>query len=66
MLTEDTVNAFMIIESVSGQESDKLNAALDELAGLIEKELGGEVKNRSLTGTIRRQICCRPADSFFN
>ena len=46
MLTEDTVNAFMIIESVSGQESDKLNAALDELAGLIEKELGGEVKKQ--------------------
>ena len=46
MMTEDTVNAFMIIESVSGQESDKLNAALDELAGLIEKELGGEVKKQ--------------------
>ncbi len=46
MLTEDTVNAFMIIESVSGQESDKLNAALDELARMIEKELGGEVKKQ--------------------
>ena len=49
MLTEDTVNAFMIIESVSGQESDKLNAALDELAGLIEKELGGRCSKHILT-----------------
>ena len=49
MLTEDTVNAFMIIESVSGQESDKLNAALDELAGLIEKELGGRCSKHILS-----------------
>ncbi len=42
MLTEDTTNAFMCIETVSGQESEKLNEALDELARLIETELGGK------------------------
>lgn len=43
MLTEDTTNAFMIIETVDGTSSDTLNAALDELKDLIEKELGGTV-----------------------
>ena len=40
MLTEDTVNAFMIIESVSGQESDKLNAALDGTGRIDRKGTG--------------------------
>ncbi|MCR4956689.1 MAG: B3/4 domain-containing protein [Lachnospiraceae bacterium] len=43
MLTEDTTNAFMIIETVDGQSSENLNSALDELKALIEKELGASV-----------------------
>ncbi|MBQ3123425.1 MAG: hypothetical protein IJC14_04620, partial [Firmicutes bacterium] len=43
MLEEDTVNAFMCIETIDGKSSENLNAALDELAEMIEKELGGTV-----------------------
>ena len=43
MLTEETVNAFMCIETVSGERDDVLDAALEELKSLIENELGGKV-----------------------
>ena len=43
MLTEETKNAFMCIETVAGERDDVLDAALDELKTLIESELGGEV-----------------------
>ena len=49
MLTEDTVNAFMCIETVAGERDDVLDAALDELKALIEKELGGTVEKHILT-----------------
>ena len=49
MLTEDTVNAFMVIETVAGERVDVLDAALDELKTLIEKELGGTVEKHILT-----------------
>ena len=49
MLTEDTVNAFMCIETVAGERDDVLDAALDELKTLIEKELGGTVEKHILT-----------------
>lgn len=43
MLEEDTVNAFMCLETVDGKSTENLNAALDELKEMIEKELGGTV-----------------------
>lgn len=43
MLTEETTNAFMIIETVAGERADVLDAALEEMKSLIEKELGGTV-----------------------
>ena len=43
MLTEDVTNAFMIIEQVNNKRHDELEAALDELKAMIEKELGGTV-----------------------
>ena len=49
MLTEETVNAFMCIETVSGERDDVLDAALEELKSLIETELGGEVTNHFLS-----------------
>ena len=49
MLTEETVNAFMCIETVAGERVDELDAALDELKTLIEKELGGTVEKHILT-----------------
>lgn len=49
MLTEETVNAFMCIETVAGERDDVLDAALEELKALIEKELGGEVTKHILS-----------------
>ena len=43
MLTEDTTNAFMIIEACSDMRADEMDEALDELAAMIRKELGGTV-----------------------
>ena len=43
MLTEDTTNAFMIIETVAGERADVLDAALEEMKAMIEAELGGTV-----------------------
>ena len=45
MLTEETTNALMIIETVGGEEADAvLEEALDALAQEIQKELGGTVR----------------------
>ena len=49
MLTEETVNAFMCIETVAGERDDVLDAALEELKTLIETELGGEVTKHILS-----------------
>lgn len=43
MLTEDTTNAFMIIEACNDMRADEMDEALDELAAMIRKELGGTV-----------------------
>lgn len=49
MLTEETVNAFMCIETIAGERDDVLDAALEELKTLIETELGGEVTKHILS-----------------
>lgn len=49
MLTEDTENAFMCIETVSGERYEELEAALSELKEIIEKELGGKVEKHILS-----------------
>ncbi|WP_042354731.1 B3/B4 domain-containing protein [Bacillus rubiinfantis] len=41
MLTENTVNAFLIIESVDPNRRNDLQAAVEELAHLTQKYLGG-------------------------
>lgn len=43
MLTEDTVNAFMIIEAHNAESAVNMDAALEELKTMIENELGGTV-----------------------
>ena len=43
MLTEDTVNAFMIIEAHNADSAVNMDAAPDELKAMIEAELGGTV-----------------------
>ncbi|MBR5048723.1 MAG: B3/4 domain-containing protein, partial [Erysipelotrichaceae bacterium] len=56
ILTEDTINAFMIMELVDPARTDDLKAALEELAELMKKNLGAQteikvldVSNRSVT-----------------
>ncbi len=44
ILTEYTKNAFLCIELTDGSRLDDLNAALDDLAGLVSENLGGEVR----------------------
>ena len=46
---EETVNAFMCIETVAGERDDVLDIALDELKALIESELGGKVEKHVLS-----------------
>ena len=55
MLTEDTVNAFMIIEAHNAESAANMDAALAELAAMIESELGGTV-TRYLTNTSSPEI----------
>lgn len=48
MLTEDTKNSFLIIESVDPHRSDDLKAALNTLAELTHKYLGGTTEIKIL------------------
>jgi len=48
MLTEDTKNAFMIIELVDQSRTDDFHAALNELKELIDMNLGGDNQIRIL------------------
>ncbi len=57
-LTEDTTNAFMIIEIVDGKSSETLNAALDEMKALIEKELGGTVTKHIVNAKNPEMVIC--------
>lgn len=43
ILTEETKNAFLCIESVDATRHAELSAALSELAALVSEHLGGEV-----------------------
>ena len=43
-LTDDSTNAFLIIECVDPARIDDLNAALDEFAQLMERYLGATIK----------------------
>ncbi len=49
MLTEETTNAFMCIETVDGQYDQVLNDALDELKALMETELGAKCQKFIVT-----------------
>jgi DNA/RNA-binding domain of Phe-tRNA-synthetase-like protein len=48
ILTEDTTNAFMIIELVDPSREEDFNAALNELAQLIKENLGGTAEIKVL------------------
>lgn len=49
MLTEDSENTFMCIESDSDDNEDVINAALDELARQVESRLGGKCEKFMVT-----------------
>jgi DNA/RNA-binding domain of Phe-tRNA-synthetase-like protein len=49
MLTEDTKNAFMCVEMTDADRIDDLNAGLDHMAEMIQRELGGTVKKYILS-----------------
>ncbi|MBR7147213.1 MAG: B3/4 domain-containing protein [Firmicutes bacterium] len=49
MLTEDTVNAILVIECVDPSRRDVLNQAVADLADLVPKFLGGETEAAILT-----------------
>lgn len=53
MLTEKTVNAFLIIESVNPERKDDLKAAAQTLADLTQKYLGGTAEITLLTAANR-------------
>ncbi|MDY4010847.1 MAG: B3/4 domain-containing protein [Fusobacterium gastrosuis] len=44
MLTENTQNAFLCIELIDESRDEEFKAAIDELANLAQKNLGGEFK----------------------
>ena len=56
MLSEETKNAFMCIETVEGEKDDVIEIALDELKLLIEKELGGSVEKHILSKENREVV----------
>ncbi len=58
MLTEETTNAFMIIETIDGTSSENLNAALDEMKALIEKELGATVTKHIVNKENPEMVIC--------
>jgi DNA/RNA-binding domain of Phe-tRNA-synthetase-like protein len=48
MLTENTKNAFLIIESVDEKRTEDLENAINELAKLVKDNLGGTCKTAIL------------------
>lgn len=48
MLTEDTTNAFLIIESVDEKRTEDVEKAIKELAKIVQENLGGTVKTEIL------------------
>ncbi|MDJ1122180.1 phenylalanine--tRNA ligase beta subunit-related protein [Olsenella sp. YH-ols2217] len=47
-LDDDSANAFLVIESVDPERAGDLVAAIDELAGLVTKYLGGAVVEKQI------------------
>jgi DNA/RNA-binding domain of Phe-tRNA-synthetase-like protein len=56
MLTEDTVNAFLVLESADPERSDELRAAAEMLAALTEKFLGGRTELICLDANRREAV----------
>ncbi len=55
-LTDETAKAFLIIESVDPTRAADLEAAVDELAGLVEKHLGAAIFAREIITRDNREM----------
>ena len=55
-LTDDTRNAFLIVECVDPDRVEDCRAATDELASLIEAHLGATIAVKDLITTDRREV----------
>lgn len=58
MITDDTKNTFMCIESDSDDDIDVIQAALDELAALIESKLGGKCEKFIVSAESPEIVIC--------
>ena len=54
-LTDDSKNAFLIIECVEPERVEDCQAAIDELAELVERYLGATIKTKELITSEHRE-----------
>lgn len=59
-LTDDSENAFLIVECVEAGRREDCAAATDELAGLVERYLGAEIAVKALVTSEMREVVIEP------
>ena len=59
-LTDDSSNAFLIIECVEPERADDCRAAMEELAGLVERYLGARIAVKKLITSDDREVVIEP------
>ncbi len=55
-LTDESSNAFLIIECVEPDRADACRAAIDELAALIERYLGATIRVKAIVDSANREV----------
>lgn len=55
-LTDETANAFLIVECVDPQRVEDCRAATEELAGLVERYLGATIETKALITNKEREV----------
>ncbi len=59
-LTDNTRNAFLIVECVDPERVDDCRAATEELAGLVEAHLGATIAVKELVTADHREVVIEP------
>ena len=59
-LTDNTLNAFLIVECVDPERVDDCRAATEELAGLVEAHLGATIAVKELVTADHREVVIEP------
>lgn len=59
-LTDNTRNAFLIVECVNPERVDDCRAATEELAGLVEAHLGATIAVKELVTADHREVVIEP------